>query len=890
MPNTVRPHAPIARTLRAGRRPRPAHHARSRRQFAAIPLALTAFAASLVVSVAGVIVDPSAEPAIAAGSPNIVVTKTADARTLIGGTTNVTLQACNPTITDGYNLSFRDVIPSGLALTSATPAPTRTVANQPTAGATTLIWENVSDLLAGACNSITYGIDTNPDNDLATNQVGSTFGTAGSAYVNTDPFTIPDFDAAGNQTTDDTGDDSDGPTVTTIAAFIAEKDAGNAGEGELLRGVHGTEPKTYTLRVRNNSEAATNSFQIVDVLPPSLEFLGCAVYTATGYDSGTDNTTDAPTNETVGAQTDEYPGSGRMVIGTDPTDCLQPATIETLVDGSTRVTWTTASLGGAANLAANGILTIKYLAGIPLRENTDTWTGTKPSNASLGQGRNLDNNSGAPTSEDATEPGVTNSLSATGTYQGPSTTGANPTLTDTTTATVTSEDLVIRKSASGSVIQGTIVTSTFVIETSEYRDFTNLVVTDTLPDGLCPVAPVALSGDADCGTGAAPTIDLGSGPIAAPYTSAVENNDGTWTLVWDSSTISGLLALDHSSRITMTFQSRVRTFYQENLAPEAGRPTLNFDSLTNDVDIEALDYKRPTIDIVTGDPEVDGELDFDVSSAGITGIGPSIDKRVSTRTGTLAGSGNTAANIGDTCRDDVTITYVDGNPTPVTGFRPGDFVCFDLRASFPAFIDADGVDVEDFLPAQFELVPGSARRVTTGGSADTLPATTVAESAGVNDSITFTLQSTGQVPSGPTGQQFHWTIAARLIDPTLSAAYDINANLMKMTTRNTAGSVFMFRDQSTAEWFEPQVKLDKTNNAPGPLDAGDTVDYTIKVWNDGNVNATDAVVWGPPPGRHHLRRTSPRPRRPPSVHRTSSSGTRQTSRPSPPSPPSAPLR
>jgi len=815
-----------------------------RRRLAAIPLAVTALAASLVMSVAGVVVDPAADPAIAAGSPNIVVTKIADTRTLIGATTNVTLRACNPTVTDGFNLSFRDIVPSGLVLTTANPAPTRTVADRPSVGQTTLIWENVSDLLAGACTSIGYGIDTNPDNNLATNQVGTTFGTIGSAYVNTDPFTVPDFDADGNQTTDDTGDDSDGPTLTAIAAFIAEKAAGNAGEGELLRGVHGTEPKTYTLRVRNNPETATNSFQIVDVLPPSLEFLGCAAYTASGYDTLTDNTIDAPTNELAGAQTDEYPGSGRMAIGTVPTDCVQPATIETLADGSTRVTWTAASLGGAANLAATDVLTINYLAGIPLRENTDTWTGTKPSDASLGQGRNLDNNSGAPTSENAGEPYVNNSLTAAGTYQGPSTSGTNPTLTDSTTATVTSEDLVIRKSAVGQVIQGTLVTSTFVIETSEYRDFTALVVTDTLPDGLCPVATTAVSVDADCGTGADPTIDVGSGPIPAPYTSATENANGTWTLVWNSSTIAGLTSLAHSSRITMTFQSRVRSFYQENGSPEPGRPTLNFDSLTNNVSIEAPDFKRSVIDITAGDPETDGQLDFDSSSAGITGVGPTIDKRVSMRSGVLAGSGNTAANIGDTCRDDVSITWVDGlAPTPVTGFRPGDFVCFDLRASFPANIDADGVDVDDFLPAQFELVPSSARRVTTGAPADTLAATTTLESLGVNDSITFSLQSTGQVPSGPSGQQFHWTIAARLIDPTLSAAYDINANLMKMTTRNTAGEVFMFRDQSTAEWFEPQVRLDKTNNASGALDAGDTVDYTIRLWNDGNVAATNAVVW-----------------------------------------------
>ena len=802
----------------------------------------------LASSLVGVMADPVVAPVLAAGTPDITVTRTADAETLIGGVTNVTLRACNrSTQPDGFNLSFRDVLPVGLTLTSATPAPTRTIANAPSVGETTLIWENVSDLLSGTCNSVSYGIDTNSDNNLSTNRVGSTISSTAGAYVNSDAFFVPDFDATGLPTTDITGNDTDTGTVTTIVAFIAEKEADNAGEGELLRGVHGSMPRTYTLRVRNNSESPTNDFTIVDVLPASLEFLGCASYVASGYSAGTDNTIDAPTNETPGLQTDEYVGSGRLALGAAGASCIQPTTIETLGDGSTRVTWTAAMLGATGDLAASGTLEISYLAGIPLRANTDTWPNGKPTNGSLGQGRNLDNNGGAPTSETATEPAVTNTLSATGTYIGPSTTTTNPTITDTATATVTAEDLVIRKSMSGQVIQGTVVTSTLVIETGEYRSLTDLVVTDTLPDGLCPLAVTPLSGDADCGSGADPTIDTGSGPMAAPYTSATENADGTWTLVWDDALLD-LTSLDHAAQLTISFQSRVRRFYQEGFAPEAGRPILNFDSLTNNVLVEALDLRRTEIDPVLGDPELDGELDFDVSSATIDGIGLTIDKRVSTRAGALvsgsglsnAGTGN-VGDVGDVCRAGTGFTWVDGDTTAVTGYRPGDYVCFDLRATFPADVDADGVEITDLLPAKFDYVPGSARRVT---ATDNLPGTTVsADLSGANDIITFTVENTGQVPSDPGGRTFHWTIAARVGDPTLSAAYDINANLMKMTTRNSAGDVFMYRDQATVEWTEPQVALDKTNNASGALDGGDDVVYTVRVWNTGNVAAVNGVVW-----------------------------------------------
>ena len=819
--------------LSSGRRSRP-----RRTSWVVLLGAVAVFASTLIVG------SSASDVVHAAGTPDITLTKTADARTLIGSNTAVSLRACNPSGPgNGFNLSFRDVVPAGFAVAAASPAPSRVVVDQPAVGETTLIWENVSDLLLGACSQVTYQLDTNADGNLATNPVGSTFGTTAGAYVSSDAFTIPDFDAAGQPSGDFTGFDTDGPTTTTIAAFIVEKSAPGAGEAELLRGVHGAEPTVYTLRVRNNPESATNSFTVVDVLPANLEFLGCESYTAAGYDAGADNTVDAVTNELAGNQVDEYPGSGRLAIGPALAGCFEPSSVETLSTGETRVTWSSAALGVAANLAAAGVLEVRYLAGIPLRSNTDVWANGKPSDASLGQGRNLDNNTGAPTSETATEPTVTNTATATGTFQGPSTTGFNPTLSDTDVETLTSEDVVIRKSTTGTVIQGTVVTTVLTVQTGEYRDTQALSITDTLPDGLCPLASVALSGDADCGTGADPTIDTGGGPVAAPFTSATENADGTWTLVWDASTVPGLTALAASSSLAITFQSRVRSHYQDGFAP--AQPVLNFDTITNNVAMQALDFRRGVIDAVTGDPEPDGQLDFDTSSATIAGVGPSIDKRVSSYSGALAaGSGVADGTVGDICRDGVGITWAQGDPTPVAGYGPGDYICFDLQATFPSDIDAAGVNIQDLLPPAYDYVAGSARRVTGGTAPDTLPATTVsAQPAGTADIVTFNVQGTGAVPASPTGHRFHWTIAAKLTDPAAAAAADIVANLMKMTTRNSGGEVFQFRDQAAGVWTEPQVKLDKSNDATGPLDAGDDVVYTVRVWNDGNATARNVVVW-----------------------------------------------
>jgi hypothetical protein len=47
-------------------------------------------------------------------------------------------------------------------------------------------------------------------------------------------------------------------------------------------------------------------------------------------------------------------------------------------------------------------------------------------------------------------------------------------------------------------------------------------------------------------------------------------------------------------------------------------------------------------------------------------------------------------------------------------------------------------------------------------------------------------------------------------------------------------------------------KLDKSNDAAGPLDAGDNVVYTVRVWNDGNVDRSECGRVGPPSRRHHL--------------------------------------
>jgi fimbrial isopeptide formation D2 family protein/uncharacterized repeat protein (TIGR01451 family) len=797
-------------------------------------------------------------PASAAGSPDVTITIDAPAQVLIGESADITFRACNPTTTDGFNASFRVVLPAGVAQSGGRPADVL-VADQPSVGRTTLLFSNVSDLLQGACTSIDLTLASDPDNDAATRPVGSTFTVDAGVYVNGDAFYIPDFDAVGQPiagAASFTGNATATSAPTQVIAFVVEAIPGENGEGELTRGVHGADPKVWAVRVRNNTRVATTGLTVVEVLDPGLEFLGCGGYlpdsTTAAFGTGT---------------SEEYVGSGPLATGASSATCRTPSSIATLtVDevlpggttaaaGSTRITWSAATLGSAASLAPGATLDLTYLAGIPMYANAP-FGATVPTPASLLQGRNLDNNTGPATSEGSSESSFSQHPSATGTYQGP-TQSVPATSTATDTGTVSGEDLLVRKSTTGTVIQGTVVTSTLVVETGEYRDAESLVLTDTLPDGLCPTGHLgtgALAAPECAATGPEPTIDLGGGAITAPYTSATENADGTWTLVWAESTVTGLAALSHDATLTVQVAAIVRTHYQQAYADAA--PVLSGDGVTNAVALQGIDNART--DRTISDPEPDGQLDFDVSSASIEGSWPTIDKRVSTRTGPLAtGAGLTAGTIGAVCAGG-TVTWEQGDPTPATGYASGDYVCFDLQATFPADLDYAGVRLLDLLPVGYTLVPGTAQAVTepTFGP-DTIPGTTVTESTD-RRSLTFVTGGAGTVDN--IGNTFHWTFAAIVGLPDSAASGDIVANQWKLSTLNSTDVVHQLRDYASSSWAEPELSLVKgvrsVTGAPatsvaGPLAANtdgrpvqrnDVVEFRVDLSNAGNVAADHVEV------------------------------------------------
>ncbi len=762
------------------------------------------------------------------GTPNLALTKSAPGEVLFGADATVSLTASNPaTEADvGYNLSFRDVLPAGTAYVSGTAsiAPSTVLVDQPNPGETTLIWLNVADLTPSSSFTVTYDVR----HTGAGLGVGDVYVNQAGAYVNSNPRFVPDFDPAdgtpitGPASHTGFATDSASTEITAIEITKAEPNA----EGEILRGLHHHQT-AYTLTVQNNYVNPTSTVEVEDWLPAGLEYLGCGT---------ADNTVDAPTNP---GSADEYPSAGVINPGNAPAapNCVVPDLVETVntdPDGTgplptavyTHVVW-----NDVADLAASASTTIQYIAAIPIRENTTSWPQGEPTPASLGQTANLDNNSGPETVD---EQSLENLAIASGQYQG------ILAVSDDHSIVRSAEDLSVHKGVTdGAINQGDVDTWSLLIETSEYRYVDNIRVTDTVPDGLCPLDSVNLEipdFTADCApSGATPS---------SPYTTATENADGTWTLFWDSSTAPELARLQPSSSFTITFPTRTRTFYQQNLLNAA--PVLAQDSWENRVDIAGADYAicAPSDpDCTLGQPkidadEADGADDVDSSTSGQSASGPTIDKRVS--------------QPGAIPLDCAAATYID---TVASSYGPGDRVCWQLRIDFPSLLDTGDATVNDFLPPGSTYEAGSMS--PTGNNSVPI--------ASFDDSVAGVLSWTlGSGTFTDPALVFEVRFATTFADPAAAGSGDILDNLMKFNHINTPGQAFPLRDLANFEWSEARLDLvkgvatvdadgnlgttgDQTTYSP-PQDGltvtgGNAVQYQLDIDNLGTRDADNIEVW-----------------------------------------------
>jgi hypothetical protein len=545
--------------------------------------------------------------ATAQAAPSITLTPGGDTEVLYGDQATVKLTATNPLGQPaGYNLSFRAVLPAGVSYVPGSgPAgvPATVLSNQPAAGQTTVIFQNVSDLSANSTYDLSFKVTHNP----AQIAVGSTFTVQGGAYLNTDARTVPQFDPTTGIANPAyyTGTASAGQAIKTLPFRVTR-----IAPDDQLRGAHDFQYRTQ-VKIENNKVASTQSISLTDYAPAGVEVLACG----TG-----DHTTDAPTNPAAGSSF-EYPGSGALNPGNAPslTNCVAPSDVTTVSadpDGShpgiyTRQTW--ANLG---TLTPGQTLTLDFATAIPIRENTLTWTGATPTGASGNQAANLDNNSGAETYD---EQALTGFSTATGLYNG--TTAASASDSQTTVA----EDLTLAKSASSSSISiGANTTWTLTASASEYRWVDDTVITDTVPDGLCPLGAANYEDPSD------PQTECDPNAPSDPFDTVVEHADGTYTVTFDP-----LPRIAPGGTQQVQFETKTRAHYQQNFV-DAGDVLAN-DSWTNHADVSGNDFVICTggsssTDCAGGTKidhdEADGTPDIDAASATQTADGPTIDKKV----------------------------------------------------------------------------------------------------------------------------------------------------------------------------------------------------------------------------------------------------------------------
>jgi uncharacterized repeat protein (TIGR01451 family)/fimbrial isopeptide formation D2 family protein len=761
-------------------------------------------------------------PAADAANPNISLQKNAPAKVLIGEASPVTLTASNPKEEDrGYNLTFRDVLPEGVEYVagSGSVAP-RVIEDAPSAGKTTLIFENVSDLSENSKFSVTYSVKASP----TVYSVGQSYTNEAEALINENPREVPKFDPETGLPVPETASATATAQATTkLIAVEIKKEDNEPPEGELLRGVH-EHQTVYTLHLRNNQVEETTNIVVDDYLPAALEFLECGEV---------DNTTDAPTNP---GSAEEYPQSGPIDPGNAPAApaCVEPdlvETVETDPDGAgplkegvyTHVRWTL-----AAPLAVGAEHELQYVAAVPIRENTLDWGGGgEPTPASLEQAANLDNNSGAETFD---EQALTNYSTVSGKYEGALE------VEDDDSLTLTAEDLAIQKSVSPTTINSGVESEwKFHIETSEYRYAKNIRLVDTLPNGLCPLgeenyeAPTQLKSECEP-SGAKPS---------AEYAEVEELASGEFRIEWNESKAPELAEMGPSETLTIEFPTQTRVFYQSEFEDDEARPILTGDRWVNHVAMAGADFVRCAPEdprCAKGEPtishdEEEGTDDTDVSDAEQQAEGLKIDKKVRQPGGAMP-------------VDCETGTYVDG-PPPLYG--PGDQVCWQLNVTFASNLFAGKPIVSDFIPPDEEYLAGSAHEV-----------------AGVNTVNVEGFEENGNVlewtlgPAVESGAKvFEWRFATIMGKSPSTEPFDVEGNLMKFAYADSEGETFPERDQVEVERSEPALKLlkgvYKVNGEPAggnPKDTeglevhgGDVVTYRLDLENTGNRDAQEIELW-----------------------------------------------
>lgn len=157
--------------------------------------------------------------ATASGTPDVQLSSSAS-KPLYGESSDVSVAASlangQP---KGYNLSFRVVLPAGISYGGGSTITPTSISNAPTTGKTTLIFSNVSDLIANSTQALNFKVNHDP----LVYEVGDSYQIDYQAFVNTDPRLVPSFNSLGVANAPSYTGSANSSTTTKISAIKITK-------------------------------------------------------------------------------------------------------------------------------------------------------------------------------------------------------------------------------------------------------------------------------------------------------------------------------------------------------------------------------------------------------------------------------------------------------------------------------------------------------------------------------------------------------------------------------------------------------------------------------------------------------------------------------------------
>ena len=598
--------------------------------------------ASLLLSVLVVGVVPAAAVPPTSSATSGITVSADGGGTLAGGTRTVSVSAANPSGADLFNATAVAVLPVGVTyVPGSSPIeygePTIQTwipdPNDPDPANPATAQVLVWQNIADLPVGSDFALTFGVTGDPARYPAGSVFDVGVGVYASLDERRVPDVQVPASGPPVIVDADEGGTADATVAIVAVTLAKAETANPESEVYRGPSNLARFELTVRAAPEAGTRAVVVVDDVPAQFAVTGC---------------TGLPCTRQI------LTVAGKVV---------------------TRITW---NLG---DIAAGSSTVLAYDAYVPDNEIT------MPSGAPTGPS----------TRPGPTGYGVVNTATLTGTYEGSVASGSSQTVSITETATVRVLDLgIVKTSDSGVFTGGETKGYTLAVRSSQYITSRGITVTDTLPDGMCPVLPpgVARTGDpwpAECAA-----AEAGTGTVTGATMTSVDFDATTGEFTVQFAVAD--LAADQDA--TIRYAAYMRMNFQD------GTPTSVGATFTNRASVAG------TTDGASGPVATENDSSSTVGTGAVTLVKSIWENAARTPITGVSGAGAT-------CRNG---TYT--NPTVNPAYQLGDLVCFRIEASFPAGVATRWAVLSDYLPAGMSLVaweagPGNTTTIAPVGTAPT---------------------------------------------------------------------------------------------------------------------------------------------------------------------------